>query len=156
LATSALYQRLSALRCKYSDVVISLTCRLIERERKIKKMSLWKSREGRIEMAGWNNLLSRKLIETEVTEIRGKIEELIKTRHMASSAIEGFNATLRPYLYARKRVDQGFLELFKAWYNLHPRRNGPRKGISAYESLTGTCVNDWLTLIGFAPSKQIH
>jgi hypothetical protein len=72
---------------------------------------------------------------------------------MASSAIEGFNATLRPYLYARKGVNQGFLELFKAWYNLRDRRNGLRKGISAYESLTGTIVNDWLTLIGFPPSK---
>ncbi|MBP2280900.1 hypothetical protein H4W00_001713 [Psychrobacter sp. PL19] len=39
-ATSALYQRLSALRCQYPDAVISLTCRIIERKRKLKKMNL--------------------------------------------------------------------------------------------------------------------
>jgi hypothetical protein len=155
-ATSALYQRLSALRCQYSDVVISLTCRIIERKRKLKKMNQWKRSEVIIEMAGAYYLLKHELIDTEVTKVMSKIEHLLQTRHMASSAIEGFNATLRTYLYARKGVNQGFLELFKAWYNLRNRRNGPRKGLSAYESLTGKCVNDWLTLIGFPPSPTIH
>lgn len=41
-ATSALHQRLLALRPQYSDAAISLTCRLIERKKKIKKMSYWK------------------------------------------------------------------------------------------------------------------
>jgi len=155
-ATSALYQRLSALRCQYSDAVISLTCRIVERKRKLKKMNPWKRRDATIEMAGAYYLLCRELSETKVTEIIGEIEKLLQTRHMASSAIEGFNATLRTYLYARKGVNQGFLELFKAWYNLRDRRNGPRKGTSAYESLTGICVSDWLTLIGFPPSKNAH
>ena len=155
-ATSALYQRLSALRCQYSDAVISLTCRIIERKRKLKKMNPWKRRDVTIEIAGAYYLLGRELINTEITEIMRKIEQLLHTRHMASSAIEGFNATLRTYLYARKGVNQGFLALFKAWYNLRERRNGQRKGVSAYESLTGKCVNDWLTLLGFPPSKTAH
>lgn len=156
LATSALHQRLSALSSHYSDAAISLTCRLIERKRKIKKMNQWKRRHVAIEMAGAYYLLGVELDKTGITELTGKIEKLLQTRHMASSAIEGFNATLRTYLYARKGVNQGFLELFKAWYNLRERRNGSRKGISAYESLTGKCVNDWLTLLGFPPSKITH
>lgn len=155
-ATSALYERLSTLRCQYSDAAISLTCRIIERKRKLKKMLPWKRREVMIEMAGAYSLLTRELRDAEVIEITAQIEQLLQTRHMASSAIEGFNATLRTYLYARKGVNQGFLELFKAWYNLRERRNGPRKGISAYESLTGKRVDDWLTLIGFPPTKNIH
>jgi hypothetical protein len=155
-ATSALHQRLSALRGQYSDEAISLTCRIIERKRKIKKMNPWKRRHVAIEMAGAYYLLGREFIDTEIAEITSKIEQLLQTRHMASSAIEGFNATLRTYLYARKGVNQGFLEIFKAWYNLRERRNGPRKGTSAYELLTGTCVNDWLTLLGFPPSKYAH
>jgi hypothetical protein len=155
-ATSALHQRLSALRGQYSDEAISLTCRIIERKRKIKKMNPWKRRHVAIEMAGAYYLLGRELIDTEIAEITSKIEQLLQTRHMASSAIEGFNATLRTYLYARKGVNQGFLAIFKAWYNLRERRNGPRKGTSAYELLTGTCVNDWLTLLGFPPSKYAH
>ena len=119
-------------------------------------MPPWKRREVTLEMAGAYYLLSRELIDTEVTEIIGKIEQLLQTRHMASSAIEGFNATLRSYLYARKGVNQGFLELFRAWYNLRERLNGERKGISAYESLTGTHVDDWLTVLGFPPSKTAH
>ena len=119
-------------------------------------MTPWKRREVKIEMAGAYSLLIHELRDTEVTEITAKIEQLLQTRHMASSAIEGFNATLRTYLYARKGVNQGFLELFRAWYNLRARRNGPRKGISAYESLTGKRVDDWLTLIGFPATKNIH
>jgi len=155
-ATSASYERLSALRCQYSDAAISLSCRIAERKRKLKKMSRWKLRDVTIEMARAHSLLAHELSEAKITEITAKIEKLLQTRHMASSAIEGFNATLRTYLYARKGVNQGFLELFKAWYNLRERRNGPRKGISAYESLTGKRVDDWLTLIGFPPTKSIH
>ena len=128
----------------------------IERKRKIKKMNQWKRRHVAIEMAGAYYLLGVELDKTGITELTGKIEKLLQTRHMASSAIEGFNATLWTYLYARKGVNQGFLDLFKAWYNLRERRNGSRKGISAYESLTGKCVNDWLTLLGFPPSKITH
>ena len=119
-------------------------------------MPPWKRRHVTIEMAGAYYLLGIELDNTGITEITGKIEKFLQTRHMASSAIEGFNATLRTYLYARKGVNQGFLELFKAWYNLRERRCGLRKGISAYESLTGKRVNDWLTLLGFPPSKITH
>jgi len=155
-ATSALYERLSALRCQYSDTAISLACRIAERKRKLKKMNRWKLRNVTMEITKAHSLLAHELSEAERTEITAKIEKLLQTRHMASSAIEGFNATLRTYLYARKGVNQGFLELFKAWYNLRERRNGSRKGSSAYESLTGKRVDDWLTLIGFPPTKNIH
>jgi hypothetical protein len=40
--------------------------------------------------------------------------------------------------------------------NLRKRRYGRQQGSSAYESLTGTPVNDWLALLGFPPSKHIH
>jgi hypothetical protein len=156
LATSALYQRLSALGDNYSEAAISLTCRLIERKRKIKKMNPWKRLQVTKEMAGAYHLLCRELDEAGVVEITEKIERLLQTRHMASSAIEGFNATLRSYLSVRKGVNQGFLELFKAWYNLRSRRWGRHQGTSAYELLTGNAVTDWLSLLGFPPAKATH
>jgi hypothetical protein len=42
LATSKTHLSLIALQDNYSQDAISLTCRLIERKRKLKKMSLWK------------------------------------------------------------------------------------------------------------------
>lgn len=42
----------------------------------------------------------------------------------ASSAIEGFNAALRPHLYLQKGVTPRFLVLFQAYYNLHTRHWG--------------------------------
>lgn len=156
LATSALYQRLSALDDNYSETAISLTCRIIERKRKLKKMNQWKRRQVTKEMAGAYHLLCGGLGEAGVDEITGEIERLLQTRHMASSAIEGFNATLRSYLYVRKGVNQGFLELFKAWHNLRSRRWGRHQGTSAYELLTGKAVTDWLSLLGFPPSKITH
>ena len=76
-------------------------------------------------------------------------------RHRASSAIEGFNATLRPYLYVHKGVTQGFLELFRAWFNLRTRRWGRHKRTSAHECLTGQRVGDWLTRLGYPPSPAL-
>ena len=63
---------------------------------------------------------------------------------------------LRPYLYARKGVSQGFLELLKAWYNLKTRRWGKHKGSSAHECITGQKVDDWLTWIGYPKSTALH
>ena len=66
------------------------------------------------------------------------------------------NATLRPFLYVHKGVTQGFLDLFQAYYNLRTRRWGPRRRTSAYQSLTGQPVDDWLTVLGFPSSATIH
>ena len=107
-------------------------------------------------MAGAYYFLCREVDENGVNEIMTTIEKQLQGRHMASSAIEGFNASLRSYLYVRKGVNQGFLELFKAWYNLRNRRWGQNKGTSAYESMTGEKVSDWLSLIGFPPSNITH
>ena len=68
-------------------------------------------------------------------------------RHRASSAIEGFNAALRPYLYVHKGVTQGFLELFRAYFNL-------RKGTSAHQCLSGKPVEDWLAVLGYRPPPR--
>ena len=119
-------------------------------------MPPWKRRKVNKEMAGAYYLLCRELDEKGQHELMTTIEMRLQNRHMASSAIEGFNATLRSYLYVRKGVNQGFLELFKAWYNLRNRRWGRHRGTSAYESLTGEPVTDWLSLIGYPPSKIIH
>ena len=56
------------------------------------------------------------------------VEAVLHQRHRASSAIEGFNAALRPYLYVHKGATQGFLDLFRAWFNLRTRRWGTAPG----------------------------
>jgi hypothetical protein len=84
------------------------------------------------------------------------VKALLDQRHRASSAIEGFNAPLRPFPYVHKGVTQGFLELFRAYYNLRIRRWGPHQGTSAHQCLTGQAVGDWLTLLGFPPSNTLH
>ncbi|MFH0901121.1 MAG: hypothetical protein V2A73_10885 [Pseudomonadota bacterium] len=81
-----------------------------------------------------------------------EVGNLLEHRHRASSAIEGFNAALRPHLYVHRIATQGFLELFRAYYNLRIRRWGRHKGTSAHECLTGERVTDWLTKLGYPPS----
>ena len=71
-------------------------------------------------------------------------------------AIEGFNAALRPFLYVHKGVTQGFLDLFRAYYNLRTRRWGRLKGTSAHQCLTGQTARDGLMLLGFPPSVTLH
>jgi hypothetical protein len=85
------------------------------------------------------------------------VELLLDKRHRASSAIEGFNSLLRPYMDVRKGVSQGFLELLQAWHNLRTRRSGKHKGTSAYETLTGNKVDAWLSALRHCtlkPPKQ--
>ena len=84
------------------------------------------------------------------------VEAVLHQRHRASSAIEGFNAALRPYLYVHKGATQGFLDLFRAWFNLRTRRWGRHQGTSAHECLSGQRVHDWLTLLGCPPSPILH
>lgn len=84
------------------------------------------------------------------------VDAALQRRHRASSAIEGFNAALRPYLYVQKGVTSGFLELFRARYNLRVRRWGRHKGTSARECLTGQPVQDWLTELGYPLSVALH
>jgi hypothetical protein len=74
---------------------------------------------------------------------------IVAKRHRASSAVEGFNALLRPYLHVHKRVSQGFLELFAAWRNLRTRPMGKHRGTSAYQLLTRKKVDDWLSMLGY-------
>ena len=91
----------------------------------------------------------------ESASLLDAVEAVLHQRHRASSAIEGFNAALRPYLYVHKGVTQGFLDLFRAWFNLRTRRWGRHKGTSAHQSLTGQRVHDWLTLLGYPPSPAL-
>jgi len=101
--------------------------------------------------SGWLGL--RRLLEpAPATELLGAVEQLFAVRHRASSALEGFHAGIRPHLYVHKGVSQGFLELYRAYYNLHTTRSGRNKGTSAYERLTGEHVEDWLTMLGYPPS----
>ena len=92
----------------------------------------------------------------EADAIFAIVDTILAKRFRASSAIEGFNAALRPHLYVHKGVSQGFLDLFQAYFNLRKRRWGPRKGTSAHECLTGKKVDDWLSLLGFPPSRTLH
>ena len=89
----------------------------------------------------------------ESASLLDAVETVRRQRHRASSAIEGFNAALRPYLYVHKGVTQGFLDLFRAW--LRTLRWGRHKGTSAHQSLTGQRVHDWFTLLGYPPSPAL-
>ena len=61
-------------------------------------------------------------------EVLGSVKAVIRRRHRASSAIAGFNAALRPFLYVHKGFTQGFLELFRAYHNLKTRRWADTRG----------------------------
>ncbi len=54
-----------------------------------------------------------------------------------------------------RRATQGFLDLFRAYFNLRTRRWGRHKGTSAHQSLTGQPVHDWLTWLGYPPSPAL-
>jgi len=86
--------------------------------------------------------------------LAGRVFPVLERRHRASSAIENLHGVLRPYLKVQKGATQGFLDLFRFYWNTRNRQWGRHKGTSAIESLTGQPVDDWLTLLGYPPGTD--
>ena len=155
LAQKSVLPRLEALGERWSMLAVSLGCICWYLVRELRK------RPARAR----HRALSRHLLGAyavvqdrlgpESASVLDAVEAVLHQRHRASSAIEGFNAALRPYLYVHKGVTQGFLDLFRAWFNLRTRRWGRHKRTSAHECLTGQRVGDWLTRLGYPPSPAL-
>ena len=156
LAQKSVLPRLEALAERWSVQAVSLGCICWYLVRELHKRPAHARRRAlsRHLLGAYGALQDR--LGPESASLLDAIEEVLHQRHRASSAIEGFNASLRPYLYVHKGATQGFLDLFRAWFNLRTRRWGRHKGTSAHECLTGQRVHDWLTLLGCPPSPTLH
>lgn len=156
LATGELNTRLQELAVTYSIGAVVLACMIwrlafdLQNDRRP-----WQRTEQHRQLLGAFARL-RHMVGLRHEALLDAVKALLDQRHRASSAIEGFNAALRPFLYVHKGVTQGFLDLFRAYYNLRTRRWGRLKGTSAHQCLTGEIVGDWLTLLGFPPSGTLH
>lgn len=155
LALSALQPQLDALPYERHDCALGCVIwRLIKRLNKSPTSA--QRYTDRRHLVGVYAQLIERLGQTQADALLTTLRTMLSGHHRASSAIEGFNAALRPHLYLHKGVTPGFLALFQAYFNLHVRRWGRHKGTSAYEVLRTQRVEDWLTLIGFPPSPQVH
>lgn len=137
-------QRAMILAC----IMLRLISALDDRRR------AWCRRQDRQQLIGAYAGL-KQIAGPDTDTILSEVEQVFIRRYRASSAVEGFNAALRPYLYVHKGVTQGFLELFRFYYNHRQRRWGRHKGTSAYEAMTGEAVDDWLMQLGYPPSSQL-
>ncbi len=156
LATADLNLRMAELYAMYPAQAVVLACmiwRLVD-ELQTGRSPWQHTQHSRHLLAAFAQL--RTLIQSQTDGLLEAVKLRLDKRHRASSAVEGFNAALRPYLYVHKGCTQGFLEPFRAYYNLRTRRWGPRKGTSAHQCLTGQPVDDWLTTLGFAASNTVH
>ena len=158
LYADALDQQLQTLQQKthYPKPVLSLACVIVQLVHYLKETSLSDKQCLRFQkqcLGAWH-LLEQQLPKSHVNQLLDTVQMMWQQRHRASSAIEGFNSALRPFLYVQKRATQGFLNVFRAYFNLRTRRSGRHKGTSAYEKITGTKVGDWLSLLGYPPTAQ--
>ncbi len=152
LSTASLHVKLTKMLPEYGSTAVSAAVLLSRLGAELKKESPVAAHRKKYQFClGLYSQLRAELGDTANVLI-DEIHALLGKRYRASSAIEGFNAALRPYLYVHKGVTQNFLELFRAYYNLRTRRWGRHKGTSAHECLTGEAVNDWLSLLGYPPS----
>ncbi len=155
-AAHALDVELAALTPQFSRGQVSRGCLLLRLLDELKKQKTIQRHQKKYQFfkALFHNLQQE--MGKKLDDLLDNIRALLEKRYRASSAIEGFNSVLRPYLYLRKGVNQNFLELFKAWYNLRTRRQGRYRGTSAHECLSGQKVDDWLSMIGYPPSSSLH
>ena len=157
LASTALHTKLQQLSTAYPEHAVAMACLVWRLRSDLQKSPApWSKPKRRRLLLGALVWLKSQLDAITSDELLNAVKAHLEKRHRASSAIEGFNAALRPYLYVHKGVTQNFLELFRAWYNLRTRRWGRHKGTSAHACVTGTPVEDWLTLLGYPPSATLH
>jgi hypothetical protein len=153
---SELHTALSALAEEYGTEAVALAAVIIQVSDDLhQRRRPWASREQSQHLLGAYHHLGQRLGDRADTLIE-RVQQQWQHRYRASSAIEGFNASLRPYLYVHKGVTQGFLELYRAYYNLRTRRWGRHHGTSAHQCLSRQRVDDWLTVLGFSPSHAVH
>lgn len=151
-----LQAQLAALMPVYGEAAVSLAAVIIHvRDDLQQQRRPWQRREQSRHLLGAYQHLCQRL-DDQADSLLKQVLHLWQQRHRASSAVEGFNASLRPYLYVHKGVSAGFLALYQSYYNLRTRRWGARKDTSAYQSLTGRDLDDWLTVLGFPPSQTVH
>ena len=107
--------KLEALAQHYSLEAVALGCIVWQRVKALRKRPHRARRRAlhRHLLGAYGAL--RKHLGDRTDALLDAVEQLLMQR---SSAIEGFNAALRPYLYVHKGVTQGFLELFRAYFNL--------------------------------------
>lgn len=152
----ALNEALAQLGAEHDDDTVRIAC-IIERLRADlnRHTHPWRRRDKRQLLYGACATLKH-LAGDLASVVLADVQRLMVRRHRASSAIEGFNAALRPHLYVHKGVTQGFLELYRAYYNLRTRRWGRHKGTSAYECLHGAGMRDWLGRLGYSPTSALN
>ena len=147
--------KLAGLSPRLSPELVRACCKLWRLGKEHCRAGSWKQR--RIVRAAKSTVEAIvAMAPHEANDAFDEVHALIARRHRASSAVENFNALLRPYLHVHKRVSQSFLELFMAWRNLRTRPMGKHKGTSAYGLLTGETVDDWLTLLGYPPRERAN
>jgi len=156
LASRELEQDLRGLAATFGEEPVALACYVVRLHRALDQQRYhWqRSTNVRLLLAAFG-LLRQKLPDS-ADALLNAVEHLVQARLRASSAIEGLNSSLRPHLYVHRGVTQGFLELFRAYFNLRNRRSGPYKGMSPHERLTALPVHDWLTMIGLPPSADAN
>jgi hypothetical protein len=154
LASRDLEQDLRGLATTFGDEPVALACCMVRVLRSLdQQRHRWqRSLHERLLLAAFAQL--RRKLPDRADALLNAVEHFVRSRHRASSAIEGLNSAIRPHLYLHRGVTPGFLELLRAYFNLRTRRSGPYKGMSPYERLTGEPVTDWLTMIGLPPSAQ--
>ena len=153
LAIADLYTRLQALFPIYTPDAVGLACLILHLLGRVRKRPGPVPPNDRTRHLLGAFALLKNMLGEKTDELLEAAGAVVEKHYRASSAVEGFNAALRPHLYVHKGVTQNFLELFRAYYNLRTRRSGRHKGTSPHQCLTGSPVNDWLSLIGFPPSS---
>ena len=154
LHMKALRKALARIARKHKALTVRLAVTIHRLHEELSKARYQHQRREHQQMLAAVWLMLRREAGDQAGEVLAVVSEVMSKRHRASSAIEGFNAGLRPYLYVHRGVSQGFLELFQAYQNLRTRRWGRLKGSSAHEALTGHAVEDWLTELGYPGSAR--
>lgn len=83
-----------------------------------------------------------------------RVATILEDTFRASSAVECMNSVLRMQQSRHKRMTQPMLDLKRLYWNTHPFRSGPRKGVAPYRRLgLSLPTYDFWTLLQSDPKE---
>lgn len=92
----------------------------------------------------------------ELDKIEESVEAAINSTERTSSMAENLHSRISPYLFLRREIGHGFLDLLRFYLNHTPllrSEREERKNKTPAEILSGRPHKNWLEMLGFAPFR---
>lgn len=152
-----LQEALQPLQTRYGDQAIAALARMWQIETDLNRCCL-SLLDQQLRQTLWADSFDQALAllgEQRLWSAWDQLSQLLARSWRGSMLAECVNSLLRPFLAGRKHTDQGCLDLFRFFHNVHIFKRGKRAGFSPAQLVGLDLPDDPLLLLGLQPKVLI-